>query len=67
MYEGIRTLSGIYATIAEITIFERMRTNIVASPMLIPLMAEVVVAKVGHIPRRRTNVGFSLIRPLVIS
>jgi hypothetical protein len=60
-------LSGIYAAIAEITIFERMRTNIVASPMLIPLMAEVVVAKVGHIPRRRTNVGFSLIRPLVIS
>ena len=41
--------------------------NIVASPMLIPLTADVVVAKVGHIPRRRTNVGFSLIRPLVIS
>ncbi len=29
--------------------------------------AEVVVANVGHIPRRRTKVGFSLIRPLVIS
>jgi hypothetical protein len=53
--------------IAEITILDRMRTNIVASPILIPLMAEVVVANVGHIPRRRTNVGFSLIRPLVIS
>jgi hypothetical protein len=63
----MRTLSGIYAAIAEITIFERIRTNIVASPMLIPLMADVVVAKVGHIPRRRTNVGFSLMRPLVIS
>jgi hypothetical protein len=56
-----------YAAMAEITMLERMRTNIVASPMLIPLMAEVVVANVGHIPRRRTNVGFSLIRPLVIS
>jgi hypothetical protein len=67
MYEGIRTLSGIYAAIAEMTIFERMRTNIVASPMLIPLMADVVVANVGHIPRRRTKVGFSLMRPLVIS
>jgi hypothetical protein len=67
MYAGIRTLSGIKRAIAEITILERIRTNIVASPMLIPLIAEVVVANVGHIPRRRTNVGFSLIRPLVIS
>jgi hypothetical protein len=60
-------LSGINEAIAEMTIFERMRTNIVASPMLIPFTAEVVVAKVGHIPRRSTKVGFSLIRPLVIS
>ena len=28
-------------------------------------MAEVVVAKVGHNPRRRTKVGFSLKKPLV--
>jgi hypothetical protein len=56
-----------YAAIAEITIFERMRTNVVASPILIPLIAEVVVANVGHIPRRSTNVGFSFMRPLVIS
>jgi hypothetical protein len=67
MYEGMRTLSGITGAISEIAIFESMRTNIVASPMLIPLMADVVVAKVGHIPRRRTKVGFSLIKPLVIS
>ena len=31
------------------------------------LTADVVVAKVGHIPKRSTNVGFSLMRPLVIS
>jgi hypothetical protein len=60
-------LSGIYAAIAEITILESIRTNVVASPILIPLIADVVVAKVGHIPRRSTNVGFSLIKPLVIS
>jgi hypothetical protein len=56
-----------YGAIKEIAIFDSIRTNIVASPILIPLMAEVVVANVGHIPRRRTNVGFSFIRPLVIS
>jgi hypothetical protein len=53
--------------ISEIAIFESTSTKRVARPMLIPLIADVVVAKVGHIPRRRTNVGFSLIRPLVIS
>jgi hypothetical protein len=67
IYEGIRTLSGMYAAMAEITILDRMSTNIVASPILIPFTAEVVVARVGHIPSRRTKVGFSFIRPLVIS
>ena len=67
MYEGMRTLSGIYGAISEIAILESTSTNKVASPILIPLMADVVVASVGHIPRRRTNVGFSLIRPFVIS
>ena len=37
----------------------------VANPMERPLVAEVVVASVGHIPNRRTKMGFSLIRPLV--
>jgi hypothetical protein len=49
---------------AEIVMLERMSTAIVANPMLMPLMAEVVVAKVGHIPNNRTKVGFSLKIPL---
>ena len=49
---------------AEMTMFERTSTNVVARPMLMPLMAAVVVASTGHMPRIRTNVGFSLIRPL---
>ena len=44
----------------EITIFEQMSTNMVANPMDIPLVADVVVAKVGHIPSTRAKVGFSL-------
>jgi hypothetical protein len=40
-----------------------MSTAIVARPIDIPFMAELVVPNVGHIPKRRTNVGFSLIIP----
>ena len=59
------TLSGTKGAMAEITMLDRTSTNKVARPMLSPLMADVVVASVGHIPRRRTNVGFSLKKPLV--
>lgn len=47
------------------TIFDIIRTNIVASPIPIPFIAEVVVPKVGHIPRSRTKIGFSLKIPFV--
>jgi hypothetical protein len=47
-----------------ITMFEQMSTNVVANPIDIPLSADEVVPSVGHIPRRRTKVGFSLTRPL---
>ena len=60
---GILTISGVIFLISEITRFEQMSTNIVASPIDRPLIAEVVVAKVGHIPKRRTNVGFSFTIP----
>jgi hypothetical protein len=40
-----------------------MSTNVVARPIDIPLSAEEVVPKVGHMPRRRTKVGFSFIKP----
>ena len=66
MYAGMRTLSGMKRAMALMAIFERMSTNIVARPILMPLMAEVVVARVGHIPSRSTKVGFSFTRPLVM-
>jgi hypothetical protein len=38
----------------------------VASPIAIPFAAELVVARVGHMPSRRTKVGFSVVMPLCI-
>ena len=46
---------------------EHISTNIVASPIPVPVMAEEVVPSVGHIPSRSTNVGFSLIIPFIIT
>ena len=40
-------------------------TAMVANPIPRPLMAEDVVPKVGHIPKRSTNVGFSLTIPFI--
>ena len=56
---------GIRFLIDEITTFEQINTNMVASPIPIPLMAEEVVPNVGHIPKRSTNVGFSLTIPFI--
>ena len=63
---GIRTASGMSRFKRDIITLEQISTKVVASPILSPLMADVVVAKVGHIPRRRTKVGFSVMIPLVI-
>ncbi len=49
----------------ETTKLEHTSTNIVASPILIPFIAELVVASVGHIPSRSTNTGLSFIIPLI--
>ena len=49
----------------EITKFDMMRTKVVAKPIDMPLMALVVVAKVGQQPNSSTKIGFSLMRPLV--
>ena len=54
------------AGINDITILEHINTNIVARPIPIPFSAEVVVPNVGHIPNKRTKVGFSLVIPLSI-
>jgi hypothetical protein len=64
MYAGIRTLSGISFFTSEITVFEHNSTLAVARPIPMPLIAEVVVANVGHIPSKRMNVGFSFKMPL---
>ena len=67
IYTGIWTLSGTAGAMAEMAILERMSTNSVAKPMLSPLIADEVVANVGHIPRISTNVGLSLTSPFVMS
>ena len=63
---GMRTLSGTTFLIADIAILEHIKTNIVQSPIAIPLDADVVVASVGHIPNNNAKVGFSFIIPLSI-
>jgi hypothetical protein len=50
----------------EITKLVQTSTDIVAKPIDIPFLAEVVVASVGHIPSIKTNVGFSLTMPFLI-
>ena len=58
-------MSGVRFFISDITKLEHISTNIVANPIDNPLIADVVVASVGHIPNKRTNVGFSLTTPLI--
>ena len=62
----MRTLSGMNFATAEMAMLESTRTKRVASPILIPLIAEEVVARVGHIPRRSTKVGLSFRMPLTM-
>jgi hypothetical protein len=61
----MRTLSGISPAISDMATLDSISTNVVASPIPIPLMAEVVVASVGHIPKTSTKMGFSLMTPLL--
>ena len=58
-------MSGINFFTAEITMLEQINTNMVASPILKPLIAEEVVPNVGHIPNNNTKVGFSFTNPLI--
>jgi hypothetical protein len=46
--------------------FDSISTNAVANPIDIPLIADEVVARVGHIPKTSTKVGFSLNIPFSI-
>ena len=63
----MRTSSGTSFLMAEMAALEQMSTKAVAKPMLMPLMAEEVVASVGHMPRRRAKVGFSVIIPFLMT
>ena len=67
MKAGMRTLSGIRFLMSEITMFDRISTAIVASPMPMPFTAEVVVPSVGHMPSTSTNVGLLRTMPLRIN
>ena len=59
------TLLGMKFFSNDMLMFDSMRTNVVANPMESPLMALVVVAKVGQHPSRSTKIGFSLKNPFV--
>jgi hypothetical protein len=59
-------MSGVSFLIREMTTFEQISTNMVASPIDKPLMALVVVASVGHIPSIKTKVGFSFVMPFLM-
>ena len=64
MNAGILTLSGITFLRSDMKRLLRVSTAAVVSPIPSPLTAEVVTARVGHMPSVRTSVGFSLMMPL---
>jgi len=47
--------------IADMITFENANNTNVASPIAIPLIAELVTPSVGHNPSNNTNTGFPLI------
>ena len=59
MNAGILTLSGMILRMAEMIILLSASTTIVVSPIPNPFMADVVTARVGHMPKVSTKVGFS--------
>ncbi len=63
----MRILSGVMFLISEIITFEQTNTKVAAIPMPMALFTEVDVARVGHMPKTITKIGFSLMRPLVSS
>ena len=65
-YEAVEILTrlGITFLSSEMIRLLMVSTTAVVRPMPSPFMADVVTARVGHIPSISTNVGFSLIIPL---
>ena len=66
MNTGMRTLSGVRLFSSEMTKLVQMSTTMVARPIDRPFRADVVVARVGHMPSIRTKVGFSLTMPFLM-
>ena len=58
MKHGMRTLSGMKFLTKEMKMFERTSTKVVARPIDMPLMALVVVAKVGQQPTAALDVKY---------
>ena len=67
MKAGMRISSGMNLRSAATATFDPMRTAVAASPMPMAFTTLVVTAIVGHIPRTRTKVGFSVSIPFLIS
>ena len=63
MNAGIRTIAGTRFLIDDIAALEQVSTAIVARPIDMPVNADDVVPRVGHIPNNNTNVGLRLIIP----
>ncbi len=67
IYDGILTFVGIKSFNNATKILEKVNTNITPAPIPRALMTMVETPKVGHNPRRITNMGFSLKIPFVNS
>jgi hypothetical protein len=61
---GIRILSGITFFNMAMATLEPINTIVVDKPIPTPLMADVVTAKVGHMPNTKRKIGFSGMMPL---
>ena len=60
----ILTCGGMSFHMHEITKLDEISTNVVAMPIEKPKSALVVTARVGHIAKTWTKIGFCLQRPL---
>ena len=60
----VETAGGMGAAVIFVITIASLVTSLIYKFILAPLIADVVTARVGHIPKIRTKVGFSLIIPL---
>jgi hypothetical protein len=65
--DAMRTWPGMYLLNRETNRLENRSTKVVARPMPMPLMPEVVTASTGHSPKTSLKGGMVFHRPLVNS